>query len=250
MSLSDIATTPAATGIIALAGLFVSFVSLFVAIHTQIFVRRRRHKALLSPTEGFFIVPAKQHHDCEYATQDGESHKVKEITLLPHSEVGVDMILECKVAFAHNEIAVGFLGNDAAKPYAKEYFNRFIEVGDGQRVVPGDEKDRNTHYIDKHKFYHVRGAQAQTRSLGSVIAAGFTIVTREPGLYPVRIDLPGDEIEGSIWHLFITVEDQPTIAMKCMFTEHRHMPCATEIQARRFNASCHSSSSKESGGDG
>jgi len=169
MSPSDIAITPSAAGIIALAGLFVSFVSLLVAVHTQILVRRRRYKALLSPTEGFFIIPAKQHHDCEYATQDSESHKVKDITLPPHSEVGVDMILECKVAFAQNEIAVGFLGNDAAKHYAKEYCNRFIEVGDGQRVVPGDKKDRNSHYIDKHKFYHGRGAQAQTRSLGSVM---------------------------------------------------------------------------------
>ncbi len=183
--------------LVAASSLIVSCLSLFVAFHANVARLILRRKALLYPIRAFFLVPSNEYHDCEYATQDNDEHRLKEIILPPNSEVTVDITLECLQTFSFTKISIGCIGPLKVKPHAVKYFNRFIESGDGKEIVPGAG---NTHYIDKHRYYHVRGQRVC--SVGTFIALAFTIKTGAPGLFPVRMFFPGDQVMGSLCNLF------------------------------------------------
>jgi hypothetical protein len=206
---------------------FVGVVSCGLIIYVNIIRPRRRRAKLAHPVDAYFLIADQRHHDCEYAAQDDEEHRVKEIVVSSNSEVIVDLVLDPKISFISNTILFGCLGDSATKPYAVEYLNRFVEIGSGKRVNP--ECDDTKHIIDKHHLYHVRD-DPRPWSLGVCGAIGFKLKTTVPGTYPVLIGFLGDDTGGEALGLTITVEDAPKTPMRCILVEHRKRPCARGIK--------------------
>jgi hypothetical protein len=167
-------------------------------------------------------VPSRRNHFCEYAAQgDDDEHLLKELTLPPNSEVVVDFVIDFKTPISYSELSIECQGPLETKPYAVKYFNRFIELGDEQEIVPGHG---TRHYLDKHKVYHARGDRTFPPAR---ISVAFIIKTRAIGTFPVRFSFPTDEIVGSVGGLFITVEESQTHSMRCFDPTHRERACAT-----------------------
>jgi hypothetical protein len=183
---------------------------------------KRRRIKLRRPVIAHFIVAAAEHHSCEFAKQDGREHWLKTIVLPSNKTVIVDVILDPLIYFVWSELSIGCEGNLTDKPYATEYLNRFIEVGEGKNVIPGKG---NRHYIDKYHYYHLRD-QLLHMSIGSTRSIAFKIQTGKAGVYPAHIYFFGDEVEGLASDLLIIVEDIPSRSMTCIHKSHRQMNCA------------------------
>jgi hypothetical protein len=152
----------------------------------------KRLRDLVKPIVAYFVIPSRTEHDCDFARQDGDYHLVNAITLPARSQVLIDLVMFPKLHFTSTEIYFGCEGGRDVRdrPYAVEYVNRFIEVGAGRAIKPGDG---SSHYIDKHHFYHTK--ELMQWSVGGARAVAFKIITNHPGRYPVRILLPGDVVE-------------------------------------------------------
>jgi hypothetical protein len=206
--------------IIAICALLVGCATFSVVYIVNIYRPRKKRRLLEHPGTAYFVVPTKEAHPCDYASQDADEHLLKELTLPSNSEMTVDFVIDLTTPINISEINIECRGETMKKPYAIRYFNRFIEVGDDREVSPGKG---NRHYIDKHKVYHARGDKSYPPTR---IAHAFVIKTGEPGVYPVMLGFVGDEVIGSISDLFITVEDKATVKMRCVDPEHREKPCA------------------------
>jgi hypothetical protein len=205
---------------------FVAVCTFSVVFYANILRPLRRLRDLVRPVAAYFVIPSRTEHDCDFAKQDGDYHLAKAITLPAQSAVLIDLVLFPKLHFTSSEIYFGCEGGREVRdrPYAVEYVNRFIEVGAGRTIKPGDG---SSHYIDKHHYYHVKDVTQW--SVGGAKAVAFKIVTHHPGRYPVKIFLPGDVVEGVSDDLRISVEEYPTTRMHCIRPEHMHMPCAVGI---------------------
>jgi hypothetical protein len=181
---------------------------------------------LSDPVAAYFVIPRRADRACAFAEQDNEGHLLKAITVPAQSEVIVDLVLFPKLPFTSSEIYVGCegAGDVRARPYATEYFNRFIEVGSGRSIKPGEG---STHYIDRDHLYHIK--EPMVWSVRSTRAIAFKMLTGEPGTYPFKLFFPGDAVEGVTADLLIRVEDCPTTRMHCVDPKHAHKPCAVGI---------------------
>ncbi len=176
----------------------------------------------------YFVIPASEHHGCDYAHQDGLEHRAKTIVLQSNCSVIVDLVFEPSLFFTAAEMSFGCEGALLEKPYAIEYLNRFIEIGKGKNVIPGQG---NRHVIDKYHYYHVKD-DPKHFSVGSSYALAFKLKIGSPGTYIPRIFFFGDEVEGEIADLLIVVEDSPKTLMRCVLREHRRRKCTKSIQPR------------------
>jgi hypothetical protein len=208
--------------IIGFSALLVGCTTLGVLCWINFIRPKRQRRKLTAPGTAYFLVPDPRNHSCDYAIQtSAEEHFLKELTLPPDSELTVDFILNFSVPIAYSELDFECQGPTETKPYAIKLFNRFIEDGAGQVVTPGPD---NKHYRDKHKVYHAREDRIFPPAR---IAIGFLIKTRASGRFPVSFGFIGNEVIGSIGGLFITVEQTPTVRMKCSNQAHREKECAT-----------------------
>jgi hypothetical protein len=176
---------------------FAAIAALAVVAHVNILRPLLRRKKSEKPVKTRCLIPSTRHHECDFAEQDAEEHIVETITLPSNSEAVVDFWFQPRLFFSTNEINLGCEGDRAKIPYATQYFNRFIEEGEGKQIVPGPG---NRHYIDKHHFYHLReGPRVWSR--GSVVAMAFKFKTKAPGRYQF--------------------EDDPKSTMRCVSKKHR-----------------------------
>jgi hypothetical protein len=81
----------------------------------------------------------------------------------------------------------GFDGDASKRPMPQSVFNAFIKKGINREQNP--EKNTN-HYIDAHNHYHI--VQTVDRSPPNVQALGFVVQTRDPGRYPVVLEIITD----------------------------------------------------------
>jgi hypothetical protein len=190
---------------------FVGVATLGAVLHVNFIRPIRRRRKLRQPVKSLFVIPARRHHGCDFASQNEDEHLLKTVVLPANSEIIVDLRFEPRVFFTNAEIVVGCEGDPSTVPHGTEYFNRFIEAGEGKQIVPGSG---NLHYIDKHGFYHVRETPRQW-SRGTFRAMAFKFKTQKPGKYQLDIYFMGDEVEGKSTNLQITVEDRPTTIMHC-----------------------------------
>ena len=186
----------------------------------------RRRRQIRRPGNIHFIVPASEHHSCDYAVQDKDEHHINTIVLPANNTVTIDMIFEPSVYFNVAELSFGCDGVLADKPHAIEYLNRFVEIGDGKSIIPGKG---NRHYIDKYHYYHVIN-EPRYMSVGVTRTLAFKMKTGKPGSYRAHVYFFGDEVEGEVSDFFISVEESPSSLMKCVCISHRHLGCAKGIR--------------------
>lgn len=179
-------------------------------------------RARKAATKTYFLVPSKAQHDCSYATQSDDEHLLKELSLPPDTEMVIDFVMHTKTAISYSEFIVGFMGDLDKKPYFTKYNNRYVNIGRGREVDPALQTDDD--FIDKHFYYHRKVAKSV--SAGTVLSSAFTIKTRSPGLYPLHILFVSDEPFGEEFNLFVTVEQTPTIKMRCVEPKHLRLECA------------------------
>jgi hypothetical protein len=199
----------------------ISLIVLSVIVYVNFvrpFIRRRKLKF---PVEAWFVIPSKKHHGCDFAVQDKQEHLTKVAVVPRDSEVILDFRFKPRVFFSSSEITIGCEDEHDSAPVATEYFNRFVEKGDGKIVVPGPG---NRHYIDKHGFYHYRETPRNWSSK-TIGAMAFKFRTRRPGRYAIDIYFLGDEVEGKNSELIVQVEDSPQTVMRCTEPKHRRLLC-------------------------
>jgi hypothetical protein len=200
--------------IAAVAALF-AFLSLSVAIYVNFIKPATRRRLLKDCVSAYFIVPTTL-RPCVYARQDGEEHRLKEISLRPNAEVVVDLIMLTKCSFAFSEIHAGFMGELEDKPHVLKYTNRFIRSGKHHEVDPskGDTED----YIDVNFHYHRVGNRSWSTETTRSLA--FTVRTNRAGIYPFQIRFTSDEDVGSVASLYVTVEEKFSVKQQCIIAEH------------------------------
>ncbi len=199
--------------------------ALLILVYVNFLRPWRRRGKLKKPTDAHFLIPSNKHHGCDFAVQDEQEHIVKTIVVPSDSEILIDLRFQPRLAFVTSEIDIGCEGEVSETPYATEYFNRFIETGDGRHIIPGEG---NRHYIDKHHFYHCRESTRQW-SRGAVVSFAFKLQTRKSGRYVLDVYFIGDEVEGKNSELAIIVEDKPITIMRCTERKHKKMQCASAI---------------------
>jgi hypothetical protein len=204
-----------------------TLITVVIAIYTATRPGIRR-RTLRNPGMAYFVIPSQRHHHCDFAHQDSGEHLVQKIVVPSDRKVTVDMIIKPVLNFNTVEVSFGCNHESTVptKPYAFEYYNRFIELGKRRNVLPGvGEYDD---YFDKHQYYHV--VQNWQWSAGMVKALGFKIKTNDPGNYHMEFYLFGDAVLGKIPRkkvvLDIAVSDHPVEIMRCCDPKHLGKPCA------------------------
>jgi hypothetical protein len=195
--------------------------SLATLWYIKFFRPGRKNRLLRRPTRTWLLVSSAIQHECQYASQGGEEHTLNELTLPPNSEFIIDLVMKVNVPISYSEIQIGFMGDGDTKPYFTKYMNRYIKVGRGTEIDPssGDTDD----FIDKHLYYHRRGTR--TFSARTVLSMAFVIKTRDVGLYPLHLLFISGEPLGEEFHLFVTVEETPSIELVCTESKHKRLSC-------------------------
>lgn len=159
--------------------------------------------------------------------QDNDFHFVDELVLPANSTSSVQIVLRPRVDFHESELIFGcnwMENRGGTKPEAIAYFASFIKEGMRREGRPATNPD---HYTDYHGFYHiVRGHQYV---LGTDRALGFTMVTRNAGLYRADIVSVGEEVEGKV-SLRIRVEDNPRTPMQCVTHPKRNCIISPHVE--------------------
>jgi hypothetical protein len=147
-------------------------------------------------------------------------HYVEELVLASNSEYEIEFLYMPSIAFPVSEIYFGFNEqNDRdldTKPTIKSFYNHFIERGTKEE---SPETHPETNYVDHHKFYHLRKPRNIARKEPYIV--GCKIQTRQAGRYEFNLIFAGEEVGRAQNKLFVTVENNPTTKMKCIFPKHR-----------------------------
>jgi hypothetical protein len=179
----------------------------------EIILPWRRKSKLKHPCDVRFVVRGMQHATLNYVVQDDETHRLKELVLPANSIVDVEIGYIPQLPFFLIQMVFGCEGDEHAKPFVLECFDRFTEAGK-DRWAPGRD---DGHTRDIHKYYHI--VRNQARSVGTHYVLGFKIQTRGVGVYPTKVSFITDEIEGEA-ELMIRVEEKPTTRMRCSAKGH------------------------------
>jgi hypothetical protein len=181
---------------------------------------RLRHRALRRPCKAWFLIASTKQRVISHAVQDSREHYVEELVLASNSEYEIEFLYMPSIAFPVSEIYFGFNEqNDRdldTKPAIKSFYNHFIERGTKEE---SPETHPETNYVDHHKFYHLRKPRNIARKEPYIV--GCKIQTRQAGRYEFNLIFAGEEVGRAQNKLFVTVENNPTTKMKCIFPKHR-----------------------------
>jgi hypothetical protein len=206
-----------------------TLLTLVIVFYLNSFEQLRRRRRLMHPGEAYFIIPSSIHHVCSYAVQNELEHLARTIVLPSHTDVIVDLALRPFMQFDTTETAVGCDGDLSKKPFAFEYYNRFVVSGHRRHVIPGKDKSFDD-YLDKHHYYHT--VEESRFNAGNVKAIGFNIRTLSPGTYKMNIYFGGSTVRGEFAGLTIVVSDRMVDLMRCVDPKHQHRDCAVSIKMR------------------
>ena len=81
-------------------------------------------------------------------------------------------------------LVFGFHGDRARRPIPLSVRNHFIKVGINREQSP---ENNPSHFIDQDNHYHI--SDPAERTPGNVYMIGFVVETKEPGKYPVILEL-------------------------------------------------------------
>jgi hypothetical protein len=128
-----------------------------------------------------------------------------ELHVPPHREVSLQLRVRPTLHYRQLEFVFGFWGNPSSRPVPVRVFNEFIKVGKAREQSPDTNSN---HYIDQNDRYHIR--EELERTTPNVYTQGFIIQTKEPGRYPVLLEIITDSGEAKPKQkLVIIVEERP-----------------------------------------
>ncbi len=105
--------------------------------------------------------------------------------------------------YTQMELVFGFVGDKARKPEILYVKNTWVVRG---RSVETPEDDEDN-YVDADGTYHIK--RTAERAKGNCYAIGYFLRTKEPGVYPVRLEAMTDSGESMPRHgLTVTVENR------------------------------------------
>ncbi|HEC93243.1 MAG TPA: hypothetical protein ENI51_09670 [Candidatus Atribacteria bacterium] len=125
-----------------------------------------------------FLIPDRVRHKVSYAKQDNREHLVKDLILPPNKEVTIMLWIKPKSNYTVEDNYFGCEGDYDKKPEPIAYFNPFVLRGKIKEITP---EENEHHYIDHHKYYHVKSKQEFTRD--EVYVKGYKIQTHDEGGY-------------------------------------------------------------------
>jgi len=124
--------------------------------------------------------------------------KVRELHAPPNAEFSVQLRVWPVLKYQQHTIAFGFIGHPDKKPVPLKAVNEFIKIGKRREQSP--ETNEN-HMLDIHDHYQIR--EDRHLSPPNNYTYGFLVRTREPGTYPILLEMITDSGEGrprnSLW---------------------------------------------------
>jgi hypothetical protein len=197
-------------------GAALSLLTLILVYYTQIARPRSRRRKLKRPCDAYFIVTSADRRRLGYVSQDEREHFLKELVVPAGEIVPIEILIEPRMNFRYAELIFGFedMQNLTSKPVVESFYAPFIVRGARQK---GSPENNYSHYVDHHGHYHI--AENRDVSLKTYRSMGFSIRTREPGVYAATIAFTGDEVEGET-NLKLRVEAKPETTMTCAWPTH------------------------------
>jgi hypothetical protein len=123
-----------------------------------------------------------------------------------NSEVLVQLRIAPRFHYTQHELIFGFMGKQSTRPYPVSVVNTFIKKGLRREQSPDCDE---THAIDYKDNYHIKETKEYTHP--NVYTIGFLVRTREPGRYPIRMEVITDCGEGApAQELIFIIEDRLT----------------------------------------
>jgi hypothetical protein len=133
--------------------------------------------------------------------QGSECH---ELHVPPNADVFLQLRLHPRFPYKQLEFVFGFEGAKDSRPRALKVVNTFIKKGKRREQSPDDNE---SHYIDLNDNYHIRETAERTKP--NCHAQGFLVRTKDPGRYPIRLEIITDCGESfPKRELFLIVEDR------------------------------------------
>jgi hypothetical protein len=127
---------------------------------------------------------------------------VNELTAPPDSEFSIQMSIVPRIDYEQHDVVFGFFGDQEHRPIPIRGFNEFIKTGKRRDQSP---ENNENHFIDENDNYHIR--ETRTLTKGNAYRAGYLVQTREPGCYPIRLEVITECGDGcSMNGLFLIVE--------------------------------------------
>jgi hypothetical protein len=138
-----------------------------------------------------------------FTTAEGTSN-FHELHWPPNSEALVQTRMAPRLHYRQHEIVFGFIGDKSTRPLPLSVVNTFIARGKRRTQSPEDDE---AHAVDHNDNYHVKETRECTRP--NVYTLGFRVQTRQPGRYPVRLEVITECGEGKpVEELIFIVEDR------------------------------------------
>jgi hypothetical protein len=120
-----------------------------------------------------------------------------------HSAVAIQIRMRPKFSYRQVHLVFGFHGDTSRRPLPQSVLNHFIKVGINREQSP---KKNPSHFIDQDNHYHI--SDPADRSPPNVYMTGFVVQTREPGRYPVILEIITECGEGKpVQNLHVIVKE-------------------------------------------
>ena len=131
-----------------------------------------------------------------------ESDMVNELTAPPDAELSIQLRIDPRLHYEQQDIVFGFVGDKDRRPVPIRALNEFIKAGKRRDQSP---ENSDNHFLDENDNYHIREQRFLTKS--NCYRYGYLVQTREPGCYPIRLEVVTECGEGlPVNGLFLIVE--------------------------------------------
>ena len=109
---------------------------------------------------------------------------VNELEAPPDSEFSIQLRIVPLMHFEQHDVVFGFFGNRDHRPIPIRSLNEFIKTGARRERSPEND---DQHFLDESDNYHIR--EKAYRIKPNPYRCGYLVQTREPGCYPIRLEV-------------------------------------------------------------
>jgi hypothetical protein len=148
----------------------------FLALAAVIWFQWGQHKVR--------AIRSKRPFEAHLAHSAADQNDRSELHIPPNTEVHIAVRIRPKLQYRQLEIVFGFFGDNSKRPIPLRVFNSFVKIGVEREQHPNTNTN---HYIDHDDRYHIK--TDLVRSPPNTHVTGFVVQTREPGTYPVLLEL-------------------------------------------------------------